>query len=229
MLATQGGAANRGGATERRHPSDTRDACENFAMSNPTRVAVVLVGAVVLAASASSGSNAPTCPPNGPCGGNYSTPPALIRTEKVTTEKAFDGIEIQASPVGATAWKLSVTNTTESMVTIVWDESSFVTSDGQAGGRLIHGTTRKLDTAKAQAGTPIPPSATINELFLVEKFIEAEEFESRFAQTPMDKSQIARMEALRKDRKMLIIGAKLYVTIQGATKQTWIGSIEEAK
>lgn len=207
-------------------------------MRNVLRVVAVLAAGVAAAASATA-PKGPYCPPdkylqNGQCVDpppepEKATLPPLRRVHIVEAEKPIDGFEIVAKPSGAAGWEIGVRNGTEASASLLWDESSFVASTGMAAGRLINGSTRKMDTAKAQPGSPIPPGAAVREIVFPEKFIQAEEDEAKVAEyrgQAFSKALVDGVNAERRRRYELIVGGKLYVTINTAAgKQTWVGTV----
>jgi hypothetical protein len=159
--------------------------------------------------------------------------PMAPRTETVETETAIDGVEIAATPVGAASWKLLVVNNTDGQISIAWDESSFVSSQGESAGRLIRGETRKMDIAKAQPPTPVPPHARASEVVLVEKLVESEEMESDYVGFKAKYGYVTKplndlIVPARKQRQATIRGGALNVTIQFPDgKKTWIGRVSK--
>lgn len=157
--------------------------------------------------------------------------PPLRRLYTVETEKAIDGFGVEAKPDGVAGWTIRVTNETDAVATVVWDEGTFVTSGGQSAGRLISGETRKIDTAKAQPAMPVAPHANVTNFVIPEKFIGDEDIEQRFAKVgPVRARFYDRLLKAREERAALIVGGKLYVTIaSGAGKQTWAGVVTKAE
>jgi hypothetical protein len=153
------------------------------------------------------------------------------RTETVETETAIDGLAIAARPYGAAGWTVNVKNDTDAMASIVWDESAFVSPRGQSGGRLIRGDTRRVDLAKSQPATPIPPGAATEEVVFIEKIVEVERTESEYAEADAkwggvspDMNRV--IQKSRRDIRRSIAGGALNVTIQLADgKQTWTGRV----
>ena len=167
---------------------------------------------------------------NGLC---YNAPafPPVARHERVTTEKEIEGFTLKAVPVGAVGWGVRVTNKTDALALVVWDESTFTTSASQSAGRLINGDTRKIDSAKAQPSTPIAPGANMTQFMIPESYIDAHEREADAAQiTFPTQRQVDAVTNERFVRAKQIVGGKLYVTVQSASgKQMWVGVVIEAK
>lgn len=153
----------------------------------------------------------------------------LERHHHVDEEAAVEGFEVVVKPVGASAWRVSVKNNTDSVSSLLFDESSFVASTGMAAGRLINGNTRKIDSAKTQPPIPVPPGAAVTEWALPEKMITFEEQEEKFAEYTgrwVRASLGAAVDAEREKREKLLVGGKLFVTIQTASaKLTWRGVV----
>jgi len=57
---------------------------------------------------------------------------------------------------------LSIVNLSDSLVSVLWDDSALVLPDGSSG-RLIHTGVRYVEVAKPQAPTPIPPRSRATE------------------------------------------------------------------
>jgi hypothetical protein len=94
------------------------------------------------------------------------------RHESVSAAHGVDGLEVTARPSGNVGYTICVTNRTRETVKLLWDESSYVASDGRSLGRLIRGQTRQMDTAKAQPPSPIAPGATFEEWCVPEGHVE---------------------------------------------------------
>jgi len=154
--------------------------------------------------------------------------PPLTRIETVATEIAIKGVAVTAVPVGAAGWTVQIENNTNSMVSVAWDESTFVTSKGESYGRLIRGETRRIDIANAQPPTPVAPKARITQTVLVEKFLSEEAFEDKVATYPrrLSAGLVERISESRRGLQEMIVGGKLLLTIQlAAGKQTWTGKV----
>lgn len=65
---------------------------------------------------------------------------------------------------------VDVTNASGRMARLVWDDSSVVSSDGQAS-RAIRGETRKIATATNQPSIPIPNGAAVKAGFIAERYV----------------------------------------------------------
>jgi hypothetical protein len=159
--------------------------------------------------------------------------PPLHREHRIADGEAAPGIRLAAVPAGAAGWEILASNDTDTVVLIVWDESTFVTLVGETAGRLIRGTTRKIDAANAQPASPIAPHSKIDETVFVEKLLAAEEAEETLAKiaTQHVMSDEARAKGLeiRRSTQALIANGHLVVTVQLPTgKQTWAGKVEKA-
>lgn len=182
---------------------------------------VLAVGLACLAGAASATSGPKLVPAT----------PAPQRTETVSTETAVEGLTINALPIGAAAWRIVVENNTDAPVSVLWDESSFVASNGDSGGRLIRGETRRMDVAKAQPPTPVAAHARVSETILVEKLTEAEkaeadhaEFEAKWGGVAPDMNES--MAKVRESTQRMIRGGRIDLRIDlNGTKQTWTGRV----
>jgi hypothetical protein len=224
-------------------------------MRTVLRAAVLLGCVLALAASATAPGRGSPCPyganvETGKCLPGSSAPawtglPPLVRNETVNEVTSVEGATVAARPGGAAGWHIKIANNTDAVMSILLDESSFVTSTGESGGRLISGSTRKMDTAKAQPPKPLVPGATLVEFVVVEKMVDAEEGESdarknsKTLEDPVfSQEQVnnlgAKLLRITEEGRMqwagLIRGGKIYVTIQTAAgKQTWIGVVTDGK
>lgn len=152
---------------------------------------------------------------------------ALKREQAVREDRAVEGVTVQAKPFGAGAWTIQISNTSEGSAAVLWDESSFVTSDGRAAGRLIRGETRKIDTGKAQPAEPVPPGAAAIATVFAEKLIGWEETEEKLMERNLRIGPINEAREWRKKNNALIVGGKLHLTLDvGGAKKTWIGAVE---
>ncbi|MDX2089881.1 MAG: hypothetical protein SFX73_18640 [Kofleriaceae bacterium] len=184
------------------------------------RAAVVLGCAAALAASA-MGPKKPEVVPV----------PLLERGESFEAEAPVEGILVTGVPYGATGWQLHIVNDSDQPISIVWDESSFVTAQGVSAGRIITGSTRRIDSAKSQPPAPLAPRASVHEVVFAEKLyardIEEREIAEAAAQHGGISPETARVtQRARADAASSIIGGKLYLTIQTAAgKQAWRGVV----
>lgn len=159
--------------------------------------------------------------------------PRPARTETVAAESSIDGLDIIVKPYGAAAWRVGVKNETDALVSIVWDESTFVAADGQSGGRLIRGETRRMDVAKAQPATPVAPKSFVTEVVLVEKLTGIDKTESDYAEHNAKWGGISPGMARvlgeqRSDVAKIISGSAINVTVQLADgKKTWTGRVSK--
>lgn len=149
------------------------------------------------------------------------------------TEMPIDDVDITSTPAGATGWTIVVANNSDERLSIVWDESSFVTAASDVMGRLIRGETRKIDSAKSQPPTPVPSHTRAREFVLAEKFIQSEDAEGEYADaltkygyvTPQMTDVVVTDRA---SRAGLIRGGRinLVVTVRGETR-TWVGLVSK--
>ncbi|HVY79867.1 MAG TPA: hypothetical protein VG994_02705 [Steroidobacteraceae bacterium] len=148
------------------------------------------------------------------------------RDHIVTEERGIDGVAVRTAPVGGAAWNVSIENNTDNPMSVLWDESSFVVSSGEAAGRLIRGETRKLDTAKSQPPEPIPAHAKLVQTVFAEKLLPVEEIEEKWQGMDLRMAAIAEARGIRAKRNALLVGGKLSLTIDVAgTKKTWTGVV----
>lgn len=154
--------------------------------------------------------------------------PRLRRSQIVETSSGVDGVYIAATPSGAAGWTLTVTNNTPAVMTVHWDESTFVASTSEGAGRLIRGETRKIDSANQQPATPVAPGSTLRQSVVVEKMIDAEELEAEIAKKRLRSPDVVqRIAKTRASRNALLVGGTLHVTVQVADgKKTWSGIVK---
>lgn len=159
------------------------------------------------------------------------TIPPLVRSHAVTAEKSIPDFEVKATQAGAAGWRVVVVNNTPAIATVVWDESTFVTSAGRSAGRLINIDTLRIDTSRAHPPSPVAPGASVTEIVVPESLLADEELEVtaeklRREKGVEDKPLVDDLVRARVTRAARILGGKLYVTIQGAAgKQTWSGVV----
>ncbi|NVB82444.1 MAG: hypothetical protein HOV81_28955 [Kofleriaceae bacterium] len=79
-------------------------------------------------------------------------------------------IEVKLESSGEGMWNITVANHHAAAVKILWDESSYVGTDGKSRGRLVRGETRRIDVGKPQPPTPVAPNATIEESVIPESY-----------------------------------------------------------
>lgn len=155
--------------------------------------------------------------------------PPLERAEAVSEEVGIPAVTVAAVPAGAFGWKITINNTTNGMISVLWDESTFVASDGESLGRLIRGETRRIDAANAQPAAPVAPHASITQVVLVEKTIDVEELEAKYAEHSSRRFAnkfVDGIEARRRELAALRIGARLIISIQLSNgKKTWTGRV----
>jgi len=177
--------------------------------------------------SAACYADQPARPTNLNPDGGLGGPPRFQRAEEVRAEHSIDGITIDAVPVGASAWALRIGNAGIEAASVIWDESSFVSADGEAFGRLVRSSTRKGDVGLPQPPMPVPSQAAIAETVIAEKLIAFEEYEAYWG--PMryiTRQDIEQVIATRSRLRKIIDGGRLLVVIaQPAGKQTWTGRV----
>lgn len=213
-------------------------------LTKTIRAGLVAACAIALIASAGTsphqGGNRARCTtPDGEPGfvngvGECQGPPkgvyrieALDRRQSIREENAVEDMTVNAKPYGAAAWTIRISNTGDESASVLWDESSFVSSDGRAAGRLIRGETRKIDTGKTQPPEPVPPGSAAVSTVFAEKLIGLEEVEEKIATTDLPMEQITKARELRKKTNAAIVGGKIHLTIDIAgTKKTWTGIVE---
>jgi hypothetical protein len=184
---------------------------------------MVVAACIASAASATSGSKL------------VPTVPMQDRTETVTTETAIEGLDINATPAGAAAWTIAIRNDTDEPVSVLWDESSFVTASGDSGGRLIRGETRRIDSAKAQPPTPVPAHARASEIILIEKLTDAEKLEDEYSELAakyggVTESMNRDIENERRRNLEVLRGGRIDLRIEVAgAKRTWSGRVSGGK
>ena len=191
----------------------------------------LLVLASVGLCLASASSKPPPCTygmgPDGYC--NQPSLPSLVRSDTVDTATAVDGVEVHATPFGATGWTLRISNDTDGPVSVVWDESSGVASNGDSLGRLLRGETRKIDEANAQPPSPIAPHATLTQEILIEKLVDAEETESQITTEPQTAAReldAAGIGRLRAQRAKYLDGGSIYLVLSlNGAKKAWVGTM----
>jgi hypothetical protein len=117
----------------------------------------IVVGAVAVIAACSRTEQKPEprpepkpeapAPKTPPDAGSIAQPktPGTNRGPSVETVEAttpIAGLTIAFEADGTAGWKLTARNDTDGMLSLVWDESSFVTGDGKSWGRLVPGVRR---------------------------------------------------------------------------------------
>jgi hypothetical protein len=193
------------------------------------QLAMVGASAFAALASATSGRNSGHTY-NDPNSGNYTTITPLVRHQAVPVSE-LDGIQIEAVPYGASGWTLRIRNTTASIVSVRWDESTFALANGRSTGRLIRGETRKMDVSKEQPATPIAPGSLTDAVAFPESLVDQEETEGKLAAAGyVPRPDADRVEELRRQFYSAFIGAKIILTIETADgKKTWTGVVESTR
>lgn len=150
----------------------------------------------------------------------------FARLYHVEETAPVDGVKVTVANVGIAAWRIRVTNDNAGDAEIDWDASTFVESDGEAGGRLIHGTTRKIDTGHAQPRSVVAPGSTATESALVEGLLEAEKLGDLADPGGVPDATAMRLEKTFAGWQKLIVGGKLRLRIEvGGEKKTWVGAV----
>lgn len=186
-----------------------------------TLVRLVLVVASVAAALASASP---------PAQRTLVKPPVqvkpFLREHVVKPEVTLDGIEIAAVPTGATGWTIRVRNNSDEAISILWDESSFVGSSGEAT-RMLRGNVRRIDTAKSQPNSPVPTNARATTTVYLERFIELEETDAEMTGRFVPVSEERALEKLRDALSDELVGGRLHLVIETSDgKVTWTGKVE---
>jgi hypothetical protein len=130
-------------------------------------------------------------------------------TETVAGKPPIAGLTVSVEAQGEASWKLTISNHTDGMLTIVWDESTFVAGDGKSWGRLVPSGTRLLDIEKPHAPSPLAPHASLDEVVVPETRVALSGFDYDW----------------RRD----INGGRLYLTFQiGSEKKSWTATVTES-
>lgn len=92
------------------------------------------------------------------------------RTDATTTRSRAASVEVKATaPATGPGWLIEAKNKSDVGAKLIWDESTFVTADGKARGRLMRGRTKMIDIAKEQPDSPIPAGAVYSEIVIPEQ------------------------------------------------------------
>src|ERR1700733_4828301 len=94
--------------------------------------------------------------------------PIPPRPQQLAVIRAPSDITVDIAPNGAVAWVVTAHNNRDDTVKLLWDESSFVDSNGRSYGRLIRGQTRVMDQTRPQMPSVMAPPATIQEFVVPE-------------------------------------------------------------
>lgn len=187
---------------------------------------IILVGAVVVIAACSRTEQKPEPRPEPkpqapaaktpPDAGSIAQPkaPGTKRGPSVETVDAttpIAGMTITLEADGTAGWKLTARNDTDDMLSLVWDESSFVTGDGKSWGRLVPGVTRMLDVEKSHPAAPLAPHSSVTELVIPQVMVAYNE--------PL----------FEYDARRELNSGRLYVVVQSAAgKKPWFGRSSRA-
>lgn len=155
--------------------------------------------------------------------------PPAERHHRMVEQTGVDGIRVLAEPSGAASWTLTVMNESDAPLTVLFDESSFVTSSGNSWGRLIRGETRKMNSAQAQPPIPVAPRARLSGFVVPEGAIAFEEFESWVVGRMESRNvgtAVKRAERERAHLKKELDGGRLLLVVQrDGEKKTWTGLV----
>jgi hypothetical protein len=132
------------------------------------------------------------------------------RTETYEVTQQAEGVTVAAAPDGNIGWELSIRNDTDESLTVAWDESSFVAGDGRSLGRLVPGTTRRMDLRAPHPAEPLPPHATVSAVVI-----------------PLDAAEEYAHGAYGEDFGSALRGGRLVLTIRGSDARTWQAMIAE--
>jgi hypothetical protein len=199
--------------------------------SAPTRerrCETILITVVLLAGC---GPTYPTDPIYSNSGKPFTSEPDVYvdwpkREQAVTTEREVDGVFVSASPTGAAGWTLRIANHTDGPVSVLWDESSLVTSNARSQGRLIRGETKRMNVANGQPPSPVPPAAEVVQIVFAEKLAEMEEYEAKRVGKHYPPKWGNTIIDEQKAYQAAIMGSRLHVTLDvGGTKKIWTGTV----
>lgn len=133
---------------------------------------------------------------------HYST-----RLDRVRTAAPVQGVDVAVMPVGYVSFQVMIDNHLPEAVRVLWDESSYVDTDGATRGRLLRGETRRIHDDREQPATPIAPGASLTQWCVPEALSE-------------------RIEAGPVLKPATPGAGKFYVVIETpAGKQTWVGAV----
>ncbi len=88
----------------------------------------------------------------------------------VESTSRIAGLDIEVSRAGNDFWRVSAKNNTRYPVSLIWDESSYISTTGNSS-RLVRGKTRVIHSGQAQPASPIPPDSLLNEVFIREGLV----------------------------------------------------------
>lgn len=129
--------------------------------------------------------------------------------------RTLAGIEVKIEPEGLVAWVVSAKNLRDSPVRLLWDESTFVDTDGRSYGRLLRGRTKVIDETKPQLATHIIPDAYIVEWCVPEFLLGA-----RVVTTKEGGRNYSAMDPVRKG-----VGRMVLVFETAAGREVWETSL----
>ena len=191
---------------------------------NAIRVAGVVAALATTAASARHGGGGKP-----PVAVNEVFTGTATRDHTVNEITPVAGMEVAVAPAGVAAWRVSLKNNNPAAISIVWDESSFVSSTGVAG-RLIRGETRTLDSANPQPPSPVPPGSSYVGILLAEKLMDEEEAEAKYGNKYLSTGAAQIFLDHRKKRDAYIVGGKINLVVSADDgKKTWTGAVVPSK
>lgn len=88
----------------------------------------------------------------------------------VESTSRIAGLDIEVSRANGDLWRVEAKNNTRSPVSLIWDESSYISTEGNSS-RLIRGKTRVIHSGQTQPASPIPPNSLLNEVFIREDLV----------------------------------------------------------
>lgn len=161
----------------------------------------------------------------------YRTAAPLVRTPlRVVSETRIDGVLVAVVPYAAAGWRVEAKNESDTAVSVLWDESSFVDRFGDSQGRLIRGETRRMNVDGAQPRVPIAPKAQAVQRVLVEKLLAYEEIEASMDGKLQDRDRVFRVLKIRNAVQKSLPGGRVHVVIEiDGAKKTWTGLVSPAK
>ncbi len=131
------------------------------------------------------------------------------RSETYQVTQSPDGVTVAAEPDGNIGWKLSIQNNTDEPLSIAWDESTFTARSGRSLGRLVPGTTRRMDLRASHPPEPLPPHATVSAVVI-----------------PTDAAEAYTHRPYGEDFASALRGGRLLLTIHGSeAKTTWQATV----
>lgn len=125
-------------------------------------------------------------------------------SQRITERAPCEGIRIGAAYAGRGLWRLRAINDGEVLVRVLWDESAYITAEGDSS-RLIRADSRRLDVVKTQPASPVPPGARLEKSFTAETFAD-----------------VAGVELADRLQHTAGEGARLYLSVDvGGERRVW--------